>query len=326
MLLRKVEDFCVGRAESEEVFLEDTFIFDNDFLETLHAPPNSPVLLVGRKGTGKSALLKFIELKSKSCGVRCLYIKPDDIPLLEGISSAEETATIKRKAHEALVSAISVKVGTELRGLLGKKDKKLFDKAILDGSKSHDSIQACLRGLAKFGATITDVNFDKLVPKTTNSNVSALSDALKSNFTNTDKLFFLLLDDVDQVASLENQAHINRIWGFILAAQKLTEELPNFKTIICLRTEVWSILEGDKYGQRDQVDHVRRLIRRLDPSDKVMDIYRTLYPTPGWADSLEIETFSINLEKLYGFDASTVTNEEVTLGELFRMIKNPNHH
>lgn len=71
-ILRNVEDFCVGRAESEESFLVDSFILDKDFSETLHAPIHSPVLLLGRKGTGKSALLKYIELKSQGCGIRSL--------------------------------------------------------------------------------------------------------------------------------------------------------------------------------------------------------------------------------------------------------------
>ncbi|QBG45882.1 hypothetical protein EGM51_00065 [Verrucomicrobia bacterium S94] len=229
--------------------------------------------MLGRKGTGKTALLKYIELRSDYSGIKCLYLKPDDIPLLEGISSAEETATIKRKAHHALVSAVSAKIGAELKGLLGKKDKRLFDKAIREDFRSPDAVQACLRGLSNFGSATTDIKFEKLVPKAQDSRAQSLTESLKANFKKSGKVFFLLLDDVDQVASLENQQHINRIWGFILAAQKLTEELPNFKTIICLRTEIWSLLERDRYGQRDQVDHVRRLIRRLDPSDgEIKDI------------------------------------------------------
>lgn len=64
---------------------------------------------------------------------------------------------------------------------------------------------------------------------------------------------------------------------------------------------------------------------KFRPGDKVMDIYRTLYPTLGGADALEVETFFMNLEKRFGFDASTVTNEDVTLGELFKRITHPNN-
>ena len=59
--------------------------------------------------------------------------------------------------------------------------------------------------------------------------------------------------------------------------------------------------------------------RRLcfSPDDKVIDIYRTLYPTPGWSDSLEMETFARLLEKRYGLDVAHLSKREYTLGEIF---------
>jgi hypothetical protein len=98
----------------------------------------------------------------------------------------------------------------------------------------------------------------------------ALRDALNENFKKANNVFLLLLDDIDQVASTQNKHHLNRIWGFLLAAKKLTEELPNMKTIISLRTEIWTLIERDEAGQRDQIDHIRQLLKRLDPSDEVL--------------------------------------------------------
>ena len=60
---------------------------------------------------------------------------------------------------------------------------------------------------------------------------------------------------------------------------------------------------------------------KFDPDDKVMDIYRALYPTPGWPDALELETFAINLEKKYGFKLEKVFDEETTLGRLFEIAR-----
>jgi Cdc6-like AAA superfamily ATPase len=269
-ILRTLESFCVGRAEAEESFLMNAFVLGEHYQEALHAPFHSPVILLGRKGTGKTALLKYLHLRSTQSGIKALYLKPDDMPLLEGIGDAEETATIKRKAYQALVSAVATKIGSELRGLLGKSDKKLFDKALSDGARSHDAVQACLHGLAQFGSTVTDIKFDQLIPDSKGTSHIALQKSLKDNFAKTDKAFLLLLDDVDQVAAIANCKQINRIWGFILAAQRLTEELPNLKTIVSLRTEIWAILERDEHGQRDQVDHVRRLLKRIDPTDDEM--------------------------------------------------------
>jgi hypothetical protein len=268
LMLRTLEDLCGGRAEAEADFLTEAFVLAKDYQDALHAPFHSPVLLIGRKGTGKSALLKFIEFQAALSGVKALYLKPDNIPLLDGVGSATDTATIKRKAYEALLTSVCVKVGSEMRGMLHRKDKKLFDKAIIEGARSHDSVQACLHALVNVGSIVKGIDFTKLVPNTRDSSSLGLRQALEANFSKAERAFFLLIDDVDQVASLVDQDHVNRIWGLILAAQRLTEELTNFKTIISLRTEVWTLLVNDKHGQRDQVDHVRPLIRRLDPDEE----------------------------------------------------------
>jgi hypothetical protein len=77
-----------------------------------------------------------------------------------------------------------------------------------------------------------------------------------------------LIDDIDQVASPHQPNHINRIWGFILGVRRVAEEFINIKCIISLRTEVWFQLKNDKAGQRDQVDHIKPLIRLLDPNEQ----------------------------------------------------------
>lgn len=61
---------------------------------------------------------------------------------------------------------------------------------------------------------------------------------------------------------------------------------------------------------------------KFAPDDKIMDIYRALYPSEGWPDALELETFAQNLKKEYDFDLATVTDSNMTLGQLFAMIKN----
>lgn len=56
---------------------------------------------------------------------------------------------------------------------------------------------------------------------------------------------------------------------------------------------------------------------RFSPDDRVMDVYRADYPPGILADSMELETLGLNLEKRYGIDFEAVWHEDITLGELY---------
>jgi hypothetical protein len=71
----------------------------------------------------------------------------------------------------------------------------------------------------------------------------------------------------------------------------------------------------------DSFDFRRNDRLKFTPDDKVMDVYRARYPLKGWPDALELETFSLNLKREYTFDLAKVSNPDVTLGQLFEMIK-----
>ena len=63
--------------------------------------------------------------------------------------------------------------------------------------------------------------------------------------------------------------------------------------------------------------------RRLcfSPDDKVMDVYRALYPDRFMADALELETLELQLREKYGKDAASFWREDITLGEIFAHIR-----
>ena len=57
---------------------------------------------------------------------------------------------------------------------------------------------------------------------------------------------------------------------------------------------------------------------RFSPDDRVMDIYRALYPPDdSLADSLELETLALRLEKRYRIDLHALWRDDVTLGQLY---------
>jgi hypothetical protein len=56
---------------------------------------------------------------------------------------------------------------------------------------------------------------------------------------------------------------------------------------------------------------------RFEPADRLMDIYRTRYPSRLSADSMELETLVSMAEKRYGVDLLPSWHDNITLGELF---------
>lgn len=56
------------------------------------------------------------------------------------------------------------------------------------------------------------------------------------------------------------------------------------------------------------------------PADRVLTIYRALYPVKGWPDALELETFALRLQQAYGVDLRGMWRDNLTLGEVFYKI------
>jgi propanediol dehydratase small subunit len=61
------------------------------------------------------------------------------------------------------------------------------------------------------------------------------------------------------------------------------------------------------------------------PDDRIMDVYRALYPIEGFPDALELETFDMRLEEQYGVKLVDFYRPDLTLGEVFGRIKPTPH-
>lgn len=59
----------------------------------------------------------------------------------------------------------------------------------------------------------------------------------------------------------------------------------------------------------------------FSPGDKILDVYRALYP-PGdaLADCMELETLANDIQKHYRVDLANVWHDDLTLGELYARI------
>lgn len=61
---------------------------------------------------------------------------------------------------------------------------------------------------------------------------------------------------------------------------------------------------------------------KFEPEDKILDIYKALYPAKWMADSMEVETLAEDIEKEYSINFTDVWHEDLTLGDLFAKLKN----
>ena len=61
---------------------------------------------------------------------------------------------------------------------------------------------------------------------------------------------------------------------------------------------------------------------KFEPEDKVIDIYRELYPSKWMADALEVETLAEDIEREYCVKFNDIWHDNVSLGEMFSKIKN----
>jgi len=61
---------------------------------------------------------------------------------------------------------------------------------------------------------------------------------------------------------------------------------------------------------------------KFEPEDRILDIYKTLYPREWMADALEVETLAEAVEAEYGIKFEGLWSEGLTLGALFMAVKN----
>ena len=61
---------------------------------------------------------------------------------------------------------------------------------------------------------------------------------------------------------------------------------------------------------------------KFEPDDKILDIYRELYPSKWMADALEVETLVEDCEKKYSINFNDLWHDNLTLGELYSGVKN----
>lgn len=258
--------FESGTAEGDSSFLSEVFVPFEEYIQAITMPSSGPRLILGNKGSGKSAALRFFKSQLDTLNIPSLLLRPKDIELTP--SSETALGPLTRASEAAVLKAIAGKLGSEKSGLIIRaEDKVLLGEALSQGLIEKDLISRMTELLSPIGKQFSGVDFSKINDVGHQHSIS-IRKAIESSINRSDSIFYILIDDTDQIASPSEPNHLNRIWAFLLASRSINEYCPNIKFIISIRDEVWRRLKRDGAGQRDQVDHFRNLAKRISMSEE----------------------------------------------------------
>lgn len=264
-----------GTSEGDRPFLGEIFIAPTQFTQLCAIEPGGMRILVGNKGIGKSAVVEWINKVAKSKSLPCLLIRPDNISSRDTPASSD-IGSLKRFYYEVLLRTVGAQIGSQLKGMLKGDAAKLHNEARQQGLVEDDLIQKSLELISAVSLPAKKINGVQLAKELAGTNSQhALIKAINSQLLSPGSVFYLLIDDTDQLAAPDQPAHLNRIWALLLAVRRLTGECREVRAIVSLRSSVWTRLTSESQGQRDQTDHMRGLVIPLLADDRLMlDIIR----------------------------------------------------
>jgi hypothetical protein len=259
-----------GTSEGDRPFLGEIFIPPSQFSQLCGIEPGGMRVLVGSKGIGKSAVVEWIDKVAKNKNLPCLLIRPDNISTND-IPVSLDIGSLKRYYYEVILRTISAQIGSQLKGMLKGPAATLHNEARQRGLVDDDLIQKSLQLISAVSLPATKINGVQLAKELAGTNSpDALIKAIQTQLLSSGSVFYLLIDDTDQLAAPDQPAHLNRIWALLLAVRRLTSECTSVRAIVTLRSSVWTRLTSESQGQRDQTDHMRGLVIPLLADDKLM--------------------------------------------------------
>jgi hypothetical protein len=259
-----------GTAEGDRNLLSQIFIAPSQFDQLCAIEPGGMRILTGTKGVGKSAVVEWIDKVAKNKRIPSILIRPDNI-VSRDAPTTNDIASLKRYYYEVLLRTVGAQIGSQLKGLLVGSAATLYNEAKAQGSAEEDFIQKSLELISAISLPVSKINGVALAKELAGTNTThTLGSAIQSQLLSSGKVFYLLIDDTDQLATPDQPSQLNRIWALVLAIRRLASECQSVRTIVTLRSSVWSRMTTESAGQRDQTDHLRGLVVSLRAEDKLM--------------------------------------------------------
>src|SRR6056297_2613481 len=116
-LSKLITYFPTGTAEGERDILDRVFVYADEFSSVIDPPEGSPNLLVGFKGSGKTAVLNFSMCMLDLQNIPNILLTPFDIDT-SNMSGDESTGDLARKFYYSLLDSIAGKLSESNAGWL----------------------------------------------------------------------------------------------------------------------------------------------------------------------------------------------------------------
>ncbi|NLG02223.1 MAG: hypothetical protein GX567_00060, partial [Clostridia bacterium] len=124
--------FIAATAESENSFLDEVFVTSGDFYNIVEPISGTMRILVGSKGSGKSALLERLLKRAQDTNVPIIRLTPanlDDLSFEESISPAKIISIVK----DSVIKHMAIEYGKRMKGFISEQDDVLFKEAEHNG-------------------------------------------------------------------------------------------------------------------------------------------------------------------------------------------------
>lgn len=171
-------------------------------------------------------------------------------------------------AFEALIGAVVREMASELTGLVSVDDKVLLAESLKSGDLRPDFVRRAAMLLPRLAKPLLGEMDLSITGES--ASLDRIRKVIRARLERAAGVFYVLIDDTDQIADPGNPLHLNRIWGLALAARDLAGLSERLRVVVTMREEVWRRLGRVGAGPRDQADHFEKLVVRLTPSDALM--------------------------------------------------------
>lgn len=257
--------FGSDSGEDENPDALRSYFVDLPEFKKFYEPENPLVIVRGRKGMGKSALLKRLAIRlSDANGSKDIVIETTGNELVGiGAFGGTDHAQLENHWKQVICKRICVEIGKRIDVALTDNTMSMVEAAEIEGFKGTNVVSALTERVGGIlQSLISSQGAD-------DSSTAAASQILKKGVTNPiqsvrqfqelkDRTVWLLIDDID-AKYVDDEPNQHRVGAFFSAIRSLAHSVKGLRIRTSVRTDVW------------------RNLRRMEDQDKirqyVIDIY-----------------------------------------------------